>query len=66
MTTKTKTKAQTKADENANIDEALAETFPSSDPPSMTQPRTGADMMLRRQRRLPNGEAPPHKITKHR
>jgi hypothetical protein len=42
MTKKTKTKAQKKAEEDANLDEALAETFPASDPPSMTQPRTGA------------------------
>ena len=43
MTKKTKTKAQKKAEEDANLDQALAETFPASDPPSMTQPRTGAD-----------------------
>jgi hypothetical protein len=43
MTKKTKIKAQKKAEEDANLDEALAETFPASDPPSMTQPRTGAD-----------------------
>jgi hypothetical protein len=42
MNKKAKTKAQ-KADEDANLDEALAETFPASDPLSMTQPRTGAD-----------------------
>jgi hypothetical protein len=29
--------------QDANLDDALAETFPASDPPSMTQPRTGAD-----------------------
>ena len=43
MTKKTKIKAQKKAEEDANLDEALAETFPASDPPSMTQPRTGAE-----------------------
>ena len=47
MTKKTKTKAQKKAEEDANLDEALAETFPASDPPSMTQPRTGADVTKR-------------------
>ena len=34
MTKKTKTKAQKKAEEDANLDEALAETFPASDPPA--------------------------------
>ena len=48
MTKKTKTKAQKKAEEDANLDEALAETFPASDPPSMTQPRTGAGAPQRR------------------
>jgi hypothetical protein len=37
MNKNAKTKAQ-KADEDANLDEALAETFPASDPLSMTQP----------------------------
>ena len=50
MTKKTKTKAQKKAEEDANLDEALAETFPASDPPSMTQPRTGADVRRREDR----------------
>ena len=36
--------AQKKAEEDAHLDEALAETFPASDPPSLTQPRTGADV----------------------
>jgi hypothetical protein len=44
MTKKTKIKEQQKAEEDANLDEALAETFPASDPPSMIQPRTGADV----------------------
>jgi hypothetical protein len=43
LTKKTKTKVQKKAEEDSNLDDALAETFPASDPPSMTQPRTGAD-----------------------
>ena len=43
MNKKAKTKAR-KADEDANLDEALDESFPASDPPSMTQPRTGADV----------------------
>lgn len=59
----TKIKAQKKAEEDENLDEALAETFPASDPPSMTQPRTGADVAQRRPRRHPKEEAPPRKIT---
>ena len=66
MTKKTKTKAQKKAEEDANLDEALAETFPASDPPSMTQPRTGAGAPQRRPRRHLKGEMPPRKITNHR
>ena len=54
MNKKAKTKAQ-KADENANLDKALDEAFPASDPPSMTQPRTGAD--LRKPKRDPTGAA---------
>jgi hypothetical protein len=65
MTKKTKIKAQKKAEEDANLDEALAETFPASDPLSMTQPRTGADVPQRRPRRHPKGEVPPRKITNH-
>ena len=65
MTKKTKIKAQKKAEEDANLDEALAETFPASDPVSMTQPRTGADVPQRRPRRHPKGEVPPRKITNH-
>jgi hypothetical protein len=65
MNKNAKTKAQ-KADEDANLDEALAETFPASDPLSMTQPRTGADVPQRRPRRHPKREAPPRKITNHR
>ena len=64
MNRKIKTKVQ-KADEDANLDEALAETFPASDPPSMTQPRTGADATQRRPRGHPKGEVPPRKITNH-
>ena len=48
LTKNTKTKAQKKAEEDANLDEALAETFPASDPLSMIQPRTGADVPQRR------------------
>lgn len=66
MTKKTKIKAQKKAEEDANLDEALVETFPASDPLSMTQPRTGADVPQRRPRRHPKGEVPPRKITNHR
>lgn len=65
MTKKTKTKAQKKAEEDANLDEALAETFPASDPPLMIQPRTGAGAPQRRPRRHPKGEMPPRKITNH-
>ena len=56
MNKKAKTKAQ-KADEDANLDEALDESFPASDPPSMTQPRTGADVTQRKPKRPPKGEA---------
>ncbi len=54
MNKKANTKAR-KADEDANLDEALDESFPASDPPSMTQPRTGAD--LRKPKRHPTGAA---------
>ena len=50
MNKKAKTTAQ-KADEDANLDEALDESFPASDPPSMTQPRTGADVTQRKRAR---------------
>jgi hypothetical protein len=65
MTKKAKIKAQKKAEEDANLDEALADTFPASDPLSMTQPRTGTDVPQRRSRRHPEGEMPPRKITNH-
>ncbi len=65
MNKNAKTKAR-KADEDANLDKALAETFPASDPLSMTQPRTGADVPQRRPRRHPKREVPPRKITNHR
>ena len=55
MNMKGKTKAQ-KADEDANLDEALDESFPASDPPSMTQPRAGADVTQRKRKRPPKGE----------
>ena len=66
MTKKTKIKVQKKAEEDANLDEARAETFPASDPLSITQPRTGADVPQRRPRRHPKREVPPRKITNHR
>ena len=56
MNKKAKTKAQ-KADEDANLDEALDKSFPASDPPSMTQPRTGADLRQRKPKRHPTGAA---------
>jgi hypothetical protein len=65
MTKKTKFEAQKKAEEDANLDEALADTFPASDPVSMTQPRTGADLPQRRPKKHPKGELPPRKITNH-
>jgi hypothetical protein len=37
----------------ASLDEALAETFPASDPPSMIQPRSGADATDRRLTKRP-------------
>jgi hypothetical protein len=55
MARKAKTKT-TKADEDANLDEALNGSFPASDPPSMTQPRTAADVTGRRPRRHPKGK----------
>ena len=36
MTKKTNIKAQKKAEEDENLNEALAETFPASNSPSMT------------------------------
>jgi hypothetical protein len=59
MNKKAKTKAQ-KADEDANLDEALDESFPASDPPSITQPRTGADVRQRKPKRHPKGEGIHH------
>src|SRR3984893_18951101 len=56
MNKKAKTTAQT-ADEEASLDEALDESFPASDPPSLTQPRTGADVTQRKPKRHPKGEA---------
>ena len=65
MTKKTKIKARKKSEEDANLDEALAETFPASDPVSMTQPRTGADVPQRRPRRHPKEEVPSRRFTNH-
>jgi hypothetical protein len=56
MNKKAKTKAQ-KADEDTNLDEALDESFPASDPPSITQPRTGADVRQTKPKRHPKGKA---------
>jgi len=42
---------------DANLDEALDESFPASDPPSMTQPRTGADLTQRKPKRRLKGQA---------
>ena len=56
MTKETKIKEQKKAEEDANLDEALAETFPASDPPSMIQPRTRADVTQKQARRHSKGE----------
>ena len=56
MNKKAKIKAR-KAGEDANLDEALDEFFPTSDPPSMTQPRTGADVTQRKPKRHPQREA---------
>jgi hypothetical protein len=61
VTKTTKVKAQKKADEDANLNEALVETFPASDPLSMTQPRTGADVPQRSPKRRPKREVPPWK-----
>ena len=63
MTKETKIKEQKKAEEDANLDEALAETFPTSDPPSMIQPRTRADVTQKQARRHSKGEMSRRKIT---
>jgi hypothetical protein len=59
LTKTTKVQAQKKADEDANLNEALVETFPASDPLSITQPRTSADVPQRRPKRYPRGEVGP-------
>ena len=57
MTKKTKIKEQKKkTEEDANLDEALAETFPASDPPSVIKPRTRADVTQKQARRHSKGE----------
>jgi len=49
MTKKTKDQArQAKAKVEANLDEALAESFPASDPPAMTEPSPGPEMAPKR------------------
>jgi hypothetical protein len=59
MNKKAKTKAQ-KADEDANLDEALEESFPASDPPSMTQPPDGSGRVRQtKPKRHPKGAAIP-------
>ena len=55
MTKKTKAETQ-KAKVEANLDEALAETFPASDPPAMTEPPTHADPPKKRAARRPAGK----------
>jgi hypothetical protein len=42
------TKAEKVAKVEADLDEALDESFPASDPPSMAQPRSGTDATHRR------------------
>jgi hypothetical protein len=49
MSKKTKDEArQAKAKVEASLDEALAETFPASDPPAMTEPASGAEIAPKR------------------
>jgi hypothetical protein len=55
MAQKAKTKTH-KAEEDAKLDEALKQSFPASDPPSMTQPRTAADGTQSWPRRRPKGK----------
>jgi hypothetical protein len=57
-------KAKSQSDKHgmdARLDEALAETFPASDPPAMTEPSTAAPAMGKRPKRPPRkktGAAP--------
>jgi hypothetical protein len=50
MMGKTKDQAD-KAKTEASLDEALAETFPASDPPAMTEPSGGKSKITKRPRR---------------
>jgi hypothetical protein len=50
MTKKTKDKT-TKDKVDANLDAALAATFPASDPPAMTEPGTGNHLTPKRAKR---------------
>jgi hypothetical protein len=52
MTKKSKDDAQ-KAKVEASLDEALADTFPASDPPAMTEPAAAADPPPKRPARPP-------------
>jgi hypothetical protein len=54
MTKKTADQARkAKAKVEAQLDEALAETFPASDPPAMIEPSTTADVSAKRPRLRP-------------
>jgi hypothetical protein len=46
-------KAEKVAKVEADLDEALDESFPASDPPSMSQPRSGTDATHRRLTKRP-------------
>jgi hypothetical protein len=47
-------KAEKVAKVEADLDEALDESFPASDPPSMSQPRSGTDAKHRRPTKRPD------------
>jgi hypothetical protein len=55
MTAKNKSRSD-KDKMDAQLDEALAETFPASDPPAMTEPAAAASPAPKRSKRSPTGK----------